>query len=158
MARIIVFYNPSTSRFIGGVEATVVIQGMNRRVPYVHPVRWDYSEINEDFVRRNVDFTSLPAFLSCHGDGSGLSGEEVEVKGYFEALEENVEVLTCVFTDEEKLLTVCEYLLRVGDIRESFLTVGYKALVAYFQGHLTQVKSSSLLSLIVCCGRRCCLV
>lgn len=39
-------YNPFTSRFISEGEATVVIRGMDRRVPSGHVVGWDCSEID----------------------------------------------------------------------------------------------------------------
>lgn len=127
------FYNLFIARFISESQTTLVLHGMDWRVPSGQPIGWDFTEVDGDFVGSNVDLTRLHATLSDWGDAR----DEDEVEGDCEEEpEENIEVLPRVLTDEEKLVAIGEYLCRVGEIPEVVLEGGYDALVAYVQGSL----------------------
>lgn len=110
------FYNTFNSCFISNFKATNVVRGMNRRLPSGHPVRWNYFEIDEDFVRSKTYLTSFRASRCGWGYASDSSGDEVEVDGDVEASEENVHFMPSVLTDDGMLMAVPDHLFPVGEV------------------------------------------
>lgn len=73
------FYNPFTGRFITAEEATVVLRGMDRRLPAGYPTGWDYSELEDEFVSSNADLVQLRTSFGGWGDEKESDDEPIEV-------------------------------------------------------------------------------
>lgn len=98
-------------------EAEVVLRGMDRHVPSGPLVVWDFSDVDNGFVGSDEDLSRLRAMLS--GWGEVVDDEDDNYEGDESGYPDPVKVVPRELSDEDRLISVCALLRRVGYIHES---------------------------------------